>query len=148
MAYPMSNYTFVAYDVLQIQRDGKWLDFSTLRTQTEADMATRMVDTGKWDGESGMSFRIVRFAIGKGKVPVYERQQDNASQLQCSYRTLVQEGRKLATLGERCTDDATAILEYELDGKASDTHYLCRHHATREAERILALGGSPRLGNV
>jgi hypothetical protein len=48
----------------------------------------------------------------------------------------------------RCTDPATTILEYELEGQHGGPNYYCRHHATYNAELILGAGGSPRLGNV
>jgi hypothetical protein len=47
------------YDVIQVLRDGEWLDFSTLRTSEEFAQAERMVRTGQWDGQA-LEFRVVR----------------------------------------------------------------------------------------
>lgn len=52
-------YGYEPYDVLQIERDGAWLDFSTLRTQQEGAQAYRLVQTGMWEGKKE-NFRIRR----------------------------------------------------------------------------------------
>jgi len=54
-------YQFQPYDVLQVksQRNGEWLDFSTLRTVSEGERAVELVQTGKWEGET-REFRVRR----------------------------------------------------------------------------------------
>jgi hypothetical protein len=54
-----AGYAFEAYDVLQIERAGEWLDFSTLRTASEGARAVQLVREGRWDGQPA-SFRIRR----------------------------------------------------------------------------------------
>lgn len=67
------NYTFAPYDVLQVERDGQWLDFTTLRTEREARTARLMVEHGFWDGDNlTANFRIVRNTPRVGQV-VYSR---------------------------------------------------------------------------
>lgn len=53
--------TLEPYDVLQIERDGRWLDFSTLRDESDFSHARRLVQTGQWDG-SVFRFRVMRGA--------------------------------------------------------------------------------------
>jgi hypothetical protein len=53
------TYTFQPYDVLQIRRDGRWLDFTALRYAMEAGLAIQLVKTGRWEGQT-YEFRIVR----------------------------------------------------------------------------------------
>jgi len=38
------TYTFTPYDVLQVWREGQWLDVVTLRDLEDAEMAVRHVD--------------------------------------------------------------------------------------------------------
>lgn len=52
------TYQFAPYDVLQVQRDGQWLDFSTIRTTGDAVRAEEILRAGWWNGE-GRDFRIV-----------------------------------------------------------------------------------------
>lgn len=51
-------YTFSPYDVLQVLRKGDWLDFSTIRTQEEAEIAIRYVMNDGRDFGQNASFRI------------------------------------------------------------------------------------------
>lgn len=59
------SYPFQPYDVLQVCRGtfgipgGIWQDFSTLRSQADADMAVGLVSSGHWEGKP-CRFRIVR----------------------------------------------------------------------------------------
>jgi hypothetical protein len=62
-------YTFTPYDVLQVQRDGAWLDVSTLRTAAEADQAVAIVGAGRWLGQTG-TFRIITPGIEAVRYPV------------------------------------------------------------------------------
>lgn len=50
--------TIRAYDVLQILRNGDWLDYSTLRDQQEAVMAYRMVKKQVFYGNPVADYRI------------------------------------------------------------------------------------------
>ena len=54
------RYEFEAYDVLQIERNGTWSDFSTLRTADDAETARGLVDAKQWNSEAA-AFRIVRY---------------------------------------------------------------------------------------
>jgi hypothetical protein len=58
-----------AYDVLQVQRKGAWLDYSTLRTESDFTIARSAVRFGSLNGER-LPFRIVRQVVGKGQVVV------------------------------------------------------------------------------
>jgi len=71
-----STYTFAPYDVLQVERGGQWLDFTTLRTEAEARTARLMVERGFWDGDNlTANFRIVRNSPRMGIV-VYTRAEE------------------------------------------------------------------------
>lgn len=58
------------YDVIQVCRDGRWLDFSTLRTEEEFAQARRLVDQRGAGVFETAEFRVVR---GCAEVVVYER---------------------------------------------------------------------------
>lgn len=65
-------YDFIPYDVLQIKRSGSvWQDYMTLRTMDEGIRAVSLVKNGVI-GEVGphSEFRITRYAMGQGHVPV------------------------------------------------------------------------------
>lgn len=53
------TYSFQPYDVLQVLRNGTWLDYSTLRTANEGAIAQKAVRHGVLDRET-LEFRIVR----------------------------------------------------------------------------------------
>lgn len=52
--------TVEPYDVLQIEKDGKWLDFSTLRTESEIDHAKSLVSSHGASDWVNRNFRIIR----------------------------------------------------------------------------------------
>lgn len=47
------------YDILQILKDGSWLDFATIRDRQDARRALELVETGYWEG-GRQTMRIVR----------------------------------------------------------------------------------------
>lgn len=57
-----ASYVFSKHDVLQIKRSGEWLDFSTLRTEEDAQLAKRIVDRETRPGgtDSSHGWRIRR----------------------------------------------------------------------------------------
>lgn len=55
-------YEFQPYDVLQVERNGRWLDYMTLRTPEEGEKAVAIVRGG--------GFRITRYKLGYGHAPV------------------------------------------------------------------------------
>jgi hypothetical protein len=50
--------TLKPYDVIQIAREGKWVDFCTLRTEGDFAAARRLVEEGQWEGKP-VAFRVV-----------------------------------------------------------------------------------------
>lgn len=51
-------YTFTPYDVLQVLRGGEWLDYSTIRTAEESEIAIRHVMNDGRDYGQDAAFRI------------------------------------------------------------------------------------------
>lgn len=67
-------YNFRIYDVLQSKNgpaERPWLDFQTLKDESDAEIAASLVETGLWEGQE-LEFRIVRYVNGKGSLPIYE----------------------------------------------------------------------------
>lgn len=121
-------YDFQPYDVLQVARDGKFVDFATVRDQNDAIHAKAIVDAGSFSGQAGI-FRIV--GSTPAKLVKYWKLGQNQSLGRCY-----------------CGAPITTILEWDIQGLPYGPDYLCRTHAMGEAETILRNGGSPRLGNV
>lgn len=71
-AVKSATYAFEPYDVLQVNRgNGKgWLDFSTLRTESEGVRAQELVERGEFDGQR-MAFRITRGVPGDMRAAVH-----------------------------------------------------------------------------
>lgn len=69
-----ATYEFQMYDILQScngPADRPWLDFETIKDEETAREAVRLVRVAQWDGKP-LKFRIVRYQMGVGNVPVLE----------------------------------------------------------------------------
>jgi hypothetical protein len=68
---PTMTYTFTPYDVLQVEQDGAWLDYCTLRDAQDGRDAVHMVTHGQAGGT--IHFRIVGTVDYKPGVIKYAR---------------------------------------------------------------------------
>lgn len=57
---------FECYDVLQIERDGVWLDYMTLRCEEDGHEAVLYVQGKHRAAPKGFKFRITGFLAGEG----------------------------------------------------------------------------------
>lgn len=71
-----AEYTFEKYDIAQIKRDGKWLDYATIRDERDARFAKQLVNGTHPEFGRGGSFAhlsAAEFRIRRNDETVFER---------------------------------------------------------------------------
>lgn len=71
-----ADYEFQPYDVVQIKRDDKWLDFATIRDERDARYAKQLVNGTHTEFRGGGSFAhlsAAEFRIRRRDETVFER---------------------------------------------------------------------------
>lgn len=91
------SYTFTPYDVLQVLRGGEWLDYSTIRTTEESEIAVRHVMNDGRDYGQDAAFRITngRDTIKLEKPPTAAQEAAARSKTTMDHRDLANHHRRI-----------------------------------------------------